>query len=87
MHHLHQYRLAHRDLNLQMYYILFEKEDITKVCDFESTRQLERTALATGMTCTYRWMAPETATTQINQRCDVFLFGMILYELFAHKVL
>ena len=88
MHHLHKHELAHRDLK-SANILLFEKEDITKVCDFGSTRQLERTASATGMTGTYRWMAPElneTGATKINQRCDVFSFGMILYELFAHKI-
>lgn len=34
-------------------------------------------------------MAPECddrANTKVNQRCDVFSYGMVLYEVFAHEV-
>ena len=88
MEHLHQYGLAHRDLKSENI-LLFEREDILKLCDFVSTRFLEHTATMTGTTGTYRWMAPEfdsTANAKINQRCDVFSYGMILFELFVHQI-
>ena len=88
MHHLHQHRLAHRDLK-SANVLLFEAHNVIKVSDFGSARPLENTATATGMAGTYRWMAPEfsdKASTKINQRCDVFSYGMVLYELFAHQV-
>ena len=88
MHHIHQHGLAHRDLK-SANALLFEKKDIVKLCDFRSARILERTATVTGMTGTHRWMAPEfndKATTHVNQRCDVFSYGMLLYEIFAQEI-
>ena len=69
--------------------LLFDKGDNAKICDFGSARLLEHTATATGMTGTFRWMAPELndkAGMKINQRCDVFSYGMILYEIFVHEI-
>ena len=86
--HIHQEGLAHCDLK-SAHVLLFEEADLIKVCDFGSARVLERTATVTGMTGTYRWMAPEfhdRASVRISQQCDVFSFAMVLYELFAHEV-
>lgn len=88
MYHLHQNGLAHRDLKSGNI-LLFEDGKTVKICDFGSARPLERTNTMTGMTGTGRWMAPEfndKANTKVNQRCDVFSYGMVLYELFAHEL-
>ena len=88
MYHLHQNGLAHRDLKSGNI-LLFEEANIVKICDFGSARPLERTVTMTGMTGTGRWMAPEfndKANTKVNQRCDVFSYGMVLYELFTHEL-
>ena len=85
--HLHRNGLAHLDLK-SLNVLLFEKEDILKLCDFGETRVLERTVTMTGPTGTRRWMAPEfnNEERRINQRCDVFSYGMILFEIFAHQI-
>lgn len=88
IHHLHHHSLAHRDLK-SANVLLFEEEDNTKVCDFGCARELEHTTTLSEMRGTHRWMAPELnhkATTKFSQRCDVFSYGMILYEIFAHQI-
>ena len=88
MNHIHQHGLAHCDLK-SANVLLFGDEHIAKVCDFGSARVLERTATVTGMAGTYRWMAPEfddKASIKVNQRCDVFSYAMVLYEIFAQEI-
>ena len=88
MQHLHKHKVAHRDLK-SLNILLFKKEGILKLGSFGSARFLERTATMTGMMVgRFRWMAPEFYSKKKirgNLRCDVFSYGMVLYEIFAHK--
>ena len=86
MQHLHNSNVVHRDLkspNILLSFGLF-----AKVCDFGTALFSPGTTLE-RQAGTYRWMAPEVVAdvkANINKMCDVFSFGMVMYEIFAHKL-
>ena len=86
MKHLHDHDITHRDLKSAN--VLLTNEWVAKLCDFGSARELTHT-VTTEQTGTYRWMSPEvmrSAIARINKKCDLFSYGMILVELFAHEI-
>ena len=86
MKHLHDHDVIHRDLKSPN--VLLSSEWVAKLCDFGCARELTHT-ITTDQTGTYRWMPPEImkkATARINKKCDLFSYGMVLFELFAHEV-
>ena len=88
MQHIHQHGVAHCNLK-SAGILLFEKEDILKLSGFGCVRELEHTTTVSGPMGTLRWTAPEyfdRIDARVNQRCDVFSYGMVLYEIFAHEV-
>ena len=87
MKHLHDRRIIHRDLKSPN--VLLTSGWVAKLCDFGTARELTRTVATTAQAGTYRWMSPEImekAVAQVNEKCDLFSYGMILFELFAHKI-
>ena len=86
MEHLHKYKIIHRDLKSPNVLL---SHGYAKLCDFGTARELSKTCLYTGQAGTFRWMAPEIAATiehAVNNKCDVFSYGMILYEIYALKI-
>ena len=87
MAHLHSHSIIHRDLKSGNILLSFGK--VAKVCDFGTARPLAKTTKQTGMAGTYRWMSPEVmenVEANINNKCDVFSYGMVLYEIYARKI-
>ena len=86
MKHLHDNDIIHRDLKSAN--VLLTGGWVAKLCDFGTARELIHT-VTTEQTGTYRWMPPEimrATKARINKKCDLFSYGMILFELFAHKI-
>ena len=86
MKHLHDHDMIHRDLKSPN--ILLAIGWVAKLCDFGTARELSVT-ITTSQAGTYRWMSPEImkkATARINKKCDLFSYGMVLFELFSHEV-
>ena len=86
MEHLHNNNVVHRDLKSGNVLLAFGL--LAKVCDFGTARTLKKKAM-TAQKGTFRWMAPEIVAdveANISKMCDVFSYGMVLYEIFAHKI-
>jgi len=73
--------IVHRDLKSPN--LLVDKNWVVKVCDFGLSRMKHNTFLSSKSTAgTAEWMAPEVLRNEpSNEKCDVFSFDVILWEL------
>ncbi|XP_042501495.1 serine/threonine-protein kinase EDR1 [Macadamia integrifolia] len=73
--------IVHRDLKSPN--LLVDKDWVVKVCDFGLSRLQHHTYLSSKSTAgTAEWMAPEVLRNEpSNEKCDVYSFGVILWEL------
>ncbi|KAK6925382.1 hypothetical protein RJ641_009708 [Dillenia turbinata] len=73
--------IVHRDLKSPN--LLVDKNWVVKVCDFGLSRMKNSTFLSSRSTAgTAEWMAPEVLRNEpSDEKCDVFSFGVILWEL------
>ncbi|BAF19139.1 Os06g0232100 [Oryza sativa Japonica Group] len=75
--------VVHRDLKSPN--LLVDKNWVVKVCDFGLSRMKNSTFLSSRSTAgTAEWMAPEVLRNEpSDEKCDVFSYGVILWELFT----
>ncbi|KAG8092748.1 hypothetical protein GUJ93_ZPchr0012g19153 [Zizania palustris] len=75
--------IVHRDLKSPN--LLVDKNWVVKVCDFGLSRMKNSTFLSSRSTAgTAEWMAPEVLRNEpSDEKCDVFSYGVILWELFT----
>ncbi|CAK7349609.1 unnamed protein product [Dovyalis caffra] len=73
--------IVHRDLKSPN--LLVDKNWVLKVCDFGLSRMKHSTFLSSRSTAgTAEWMAPEVLRNEpSDEKCDVYSFGVILWEL------
>lgn len=73
--------VVHRDLKSPN--LLVDKNWVVKVCDFGLSRVKHHTFLSSNSTAgTPEWMAPEVLRNEpSNEKCDVYSFGVILWEM------
>ncbi|XP_021739006.1 probable serine/threonine-protein kinase SIS8 [Chenopodium quinoa] len=78
--------VVHRDLKSPN--LLVDKNWVVKVCDFGLSRLKYHTYLSSNSTAgTPEWMAPEVLRNEpSNEKCDVYSFGVILWELVTLSV-
>ncbi|XP_044466257.1 probable serine/threonine-protein kinase SIS8 isoform X2 [Mangifera indica] len=77
--------IVHRDLKSPN--LLVDKNWVVKVCDFGLSRMKNSTFLSSRSTAgTAEWMAPEVLRNEpSDEKCDVYSFGVILWELFTMR--
>ncbi|KAK9059622.1 hypothetical protein SSX86_020326 [Deinandra increscens subsp. villosa] len=77
--------IVHRDLKSPN--LLVDKNWVVKVCDFGLSRMKYSTFLSSRSTAgTAEWMAPEVLRNEpSDEKCDVYSFGVILWELCTLK--
>ena len=82
---MHQYNFAHRDLKPDNM-LLSNNYSKLKLTDFAIAKMIEKSMTAHQGTLFY--MAPEVVAgnTKYNVKCDIYSFGIILWELFARRV-
>ncbi|KAJ0260814.1 hypothetical protein HA466_0040580 [Hirschfeldia incana] len=78
--------VVHRDLKSPN--LLVDKNWVVKVCDFGLSRMKHHTYLSSKSTAgTPEWMAPEVLRNEpANEKCDVYSFGVILWELATLRI-
>lgn len=80
--YLHSFKppIIHRDLKSPN--LLVDKDWTVKVSDFGLSRSRAKTLEPWSRAGTPEWMAPEVLRNEpSNEKCDVYSFGVILYEL------
>ncbi|KAL8166513.1 hypothetical protein V2J09_008012 [Rumex salicifolius] len=78
--------IVHRDLKTPN--LLVDNNWVVKVCDFGLSRLKHHTFLSSKSTAgTPEWMAPEVLRNeQSNEKCDIYSFGVILWELATLRI-
>lgn len=77
--------IIHRDLKSPN--LLVDKDLTVKVCDFGLSRARASTMLSTkSQAGTPEWTAPEVLRSQpYNEKCDIYSYGVILWELMTDE--
>lgn len=78
--------VVHRDLKTPN--LLVDRHWVVKVCDFGLSRTKHHTYLSSKSCAgTPEWMAPEVLRNEpANEKCDVYSFGVILWELTTLRI-
>lgn len=84
--HLSTPTIVHRDLKSPN--LLVDNNWNVKVCDFGLSRLKHNTFLSSKSTAgTPEWMAPEVLRNELSsEKCDIYSFGVILWELATLKM-
>lgn len=82
MSHLHRNNIVHRDVAARN--ILIERGR-AKVTDFGLARETRNTNTTKTEIGPIRWMAPESMSRQYSTATDVWMFGILLYEVIERR--
>lgn len=84
LNNIHKLSIAHRDLKPEN--VLISKDGIIKICDFGSSKVMDKTGKNTPYMVSRYYRAPELimCITKYTEAIDIWAAGCILVELFTY---
>ncbi|CAB3365122.1 Hypothetical predicted protein [Cloeon dipterum] len=85
MSYLHSHKIIHRDLKSPN--VLIGKNEVVKISDFGTCRQLNENSTKMSFAGTVAWMAPEVIRNEpCSEKVDIWSYGVLLWELLTCEV-
>ncbi|NXT25223.1 M3K12 kinase, partial [Syrrhaptes paradoxus] len=80
MNYLHLHKIIHRDLKSPNMLITYD--DVVKISDFGTSKELIDKSTKMSFAGTVAWMAPEVIRNEpVSEKVDIWSFGVVLWEL------
>ncbi|KAJ3586579.1 hypothetical protein NHX12_012976 [Muraenolepis orangiensis] len=85
MNYLHLHKIIHRDLKSPN--MLITNDDLVKISDFGTSRELTDKSTKMSFAGTVAWMAPEVIRNEpVSEKVDIWSFGVVLWEMLTGEI-
>uniref|UniRef100_A0A674EGK1 Mitogen-activated protein kinase kinase kinase n=1 Tax=Salmo trutta TaxID=8032 RepID=A0A674EGK1_SALTR len=85
MNYLHLHKIIHRDLKSPN--MLITHDDLVKISDFGTSKELFDKSMKMSFAGTVAWMAPEVIRNEpVSEKVDIWSFGVVLWEMLTGEV-
>ncbi|KAA0715407.1 Mitogen-activated protein kinase kinase kinase 13 [Triplophysa tibetana] len=85
MNYLHLHKIIHRDLKSPN--VLVTQNDMVKISDFGTSKELSDKSTQMSFAGTVAWMAPEVIRNEpVSEKVDIWSFGVVLWELLTGEI-
>ncbi|XP_006629432.2 mitogen-activated protein kinase kinase kinase 12 isoform X1 [Lepisosteus oculatus] len=85
MNYLHLHKIIHRDLKSPNMLITYD--DLVKISDFGTSKELSDKSTKMSFAGTVAWMAPEVIRNEpVSEKVDIWSFGVVLWEMLTGEI-